>query len=138
MTDRLVFDGKQNAGVCGGYLGYKFGVGAESRNTPVEFPEGYALVTDGDEEWGANIHLLRTVGLSGGAQGLKDCIECNYYEGRHGCSPKNSGTFACCQDKSFCPVSGDVSGTKTYFLQYVHFNYLAAVVHNMCFSSQYL
>ena len=67
----LIFDGKGNSGVCGGYLGYKFGVGAECRGTPTVFPEPYALVTDGTETWGANIHLLRTVDLANGDAGTR-------------------------------------------------------------------
>ena len=57
----LVYDGRKNSGVCGGYLVYKFGVGAECRGTPTVFPAPYALTAEGTETWGANIHLLRTV-----------------------------------------------------------------------------
>ena len=70
----LVFNGKGNAGVCGGYLSYVFGVGAESRGTTTTYPHPYALVLKGDEKWGANIHLLRTVNI----KNIKNCIECGY------------------------------------------------------------
>merc|ERR1712096_188201 len=112
----LVFDGKGNAGVCGGYLGYKFGVGAECRNTPVAYPDGYGVVLDGTETWGANIHLLRTQGLSNGEQGVKECIECWYAKGK-GCKQAQSGTFACYGDKSFCPTTSRLE-KKDYYLRY--------------------
>ena len=38
----LVF-GPPNQGVCGGYLDYSFGVGAESRGTGVSFPDPHAV-----------------------------------------------------------------------------------------------
>lgn len=113
----LIFDGIGNAGVCGDYLSYIFGVGAESRNTPVVFPKGYGHHTTGTERWTANIHLLRTVDLVNGPQGVKDCIECNYYPGR-GCNPSDSGHFACCGDGSFCAINGTTTATKNYYLEY--------------------
>jgi len=114
----LVFDGKGNAGVCDNYLQYKFGVGAESRNSPVHYAEGYGLVLDGTEKWGANIHLLRTVDLDGGSLGVKHCIECHWAE-QKGCKPEMSGTFACCGDGSFCKVKKETTAqAKTYYLRY--------------------
>ena len=111
----LVFNGRGNAGVCGGYLSYVFGVGAESRDSPVEFPENYGLVLNGSEEWGANIHLLRTVNT----MNVKNCIEC-VYTPEKGCAKEQSGKFACCGDGSYCQLTkdGNRSETKTYFLQY--------------------
>ena len=72
----LVYDGRLNSGLCGGYLAYKFGVGAECRGTPTVFPAPYALTAEGTEKWGANIHLLRTVDLVD--DDVKSCIECAY------------------------------------------------------------
>jgi hypothetical protein len=115
----LVFDGKGNAGVCDNYLQYKFGVGAESRNSPVHYAEGYGLVLDGTETWGANIHLLRTVDLDGGALGIKHCIECHWAE-QKGCKPEQSGEFACCGDGSFCKAKKETTAhAKTYYLRWV-------------------
>lgn len=72
---RLFFDGKGNGGVCPG-LNYKFGVGAESRNSPIVFPSPYVLATDGTERWTANIHLIRTQNIDP-KWGLQHCIECH-------------------------------------------------------------
>ncbi len=102
----LVFDGLGNRGVCGGYLSYQFGVGAESRKTKTEFPEGYALVTTGEERWGANIHVLRTTNVPD----VQSCIECHCAQG--------GGGFQCCPDGSFCPTGSNPSPTRTYYLEY--------------------
>jgi hypothetical protein len=126
LVNALVFDGSPssksgNAGVCGGYLSYIFGVGAESRNSPMEYPDGYGYQMKGTEQWGANIHLLRTVDIEGGAQGTKDCIECKYWEGRSpGCHEDESGLFACCGDGTFCKTTakGKFGAAKTYYLRY--------------------
>lgn len=116
----LVFNSQGNRGVCGGFLTYIFGVGQESRRTPVAFPDGTGYLAQGDWRWTANIHLLRTQGLRadyGESQAVKDCIECSYHVGK-GCRPHETGTFACCQDHSFCPVDGSVGGRKNYYLSY--------------------
>lgn len=115
-----------NDGICGGMLGYTFGVGAESRNTAVQYPDGYGLHTDGSQLWTTNIHLFRTQGLKVGhrgnySQALKECIECFYApEGGkgHGCTTQWSGTFQCCFDGSHCPTDGSVSDKKDYFFKY--------------------
>merc|ERR1712032_781648 len=39
---------------------YVFGVGSESRNSPVNLPIGHGYVVEDGAKWGANIHLLRT------------------------------------------------------------------------------
>ena len=57
-------------------LRYIFGVGAESRGTPVNFPEPYAYIAHGNETWTANIHLLRTQELNTTAFSTKACVEC--------------------------------------------------------------
>ena len=122
----LVFDDTSgvpsgNAGVCGGFLAYIFGVGAESRNSPMQYPEGYGYKMKGHERWGANIHLLRTVDIADGPQGIKDCIECKWYLGRQqGCTIEKSGSFACCGDGTFCKTTpaGKHGQAKTYFLRY--------------------
>lgn len=103
----LIFDGFGNAGVCGGYLGYKFGVGAESRNTDTTFPDGYAMITSGKERWGANIHVLRTDGVPD----VKSCIECHCEGG--------GGNFGCCPDGSFCDTTKGIDhAPREYFLEY--------------------
>ena len=97
---------------------------------PPLFPPSQHAVTTGDEEWSANIHLLRTVGLANGAQGTRDCIECAYAKSK-GCHPDQTGLFACCGDGSFCAVEKQqnsssttttttevAAAAKTYFLRY--------------------
>jgi hypothetical protein len=116
----LVFNSQGNRGVCGGFLQYIFGVGQESRGTPVVFPDGSGYRALGSLEWTANIHLLRTEGLrvdTNKSQALKDCIECGYAPGKD-CWPWDSGTFACCGDASYCPTDGTVKDTKNYYLTY--------------------
>jgi hypothetical protein len=114
----LVFNNIGNLGVCGGYLSYIFGVGAESRNSPVVYPDGYGVVLTGKEKWGANIHLLRTVNTNN----TKNCIECAYdpVKKSEQCDESTSGLFACCVDGSFCALNeqGDRTKTKRYALQY--------------------
>lgn len=121
-----------NLGVCGDWLNYSFGVGAESRTSPVVLPEGHGYVVDSrrakDNHWTLNLHALRTEGLrkSGSpatqAQAVKDCIECNYAAEKEKickyCTNWTSGTFQCCLDGNICPTDGSVSGTKNYALQY--------------------
>ena len=149
----LVFNSRSNEGMCqpfpsnSGFLRYVFGVGAESRGTPVQFPAPYAYVTTGAETWNANIHLLRTTDLlpavsTGGQEGAgsggysyggyKGCAEClwsPFKEQRSfgACQQQNSGTFACCQTGSFCETNttaaaggGGAAGNtkKTYYLSY--------------------
>merc|ERR550532_745132 len=119
----LIFnDNRPNLGVCGGYLKYNFGIGAESRGTPVEFPDGYGWVSDSSDVWGANIHILRTVDLkvnTNSSQALKECIECWPGQGKPAC---HTASFACCTDGSFCPTNGVVQNTKNYYFQYtVHY-----------------
>mmetsp|Transcript_58663 Transcript_58663/g.132693 ORF Transcript_58663/g.132693 Transcript_58663/m.132693 type:complete len:389 (+) Transcript_58663:32-1198(+) len=116
----LIFNSQGNRGVCGGYLSYIFGVGQECRNTPVVFPAGTGYVAKGSFPWFANIHLLRTQGLhvdTNMSQAVKDCIECSYTPEK-GCSPEESGMFACCGDGSRCPVDSNQLPVKNYYLSY--------------------
>jgi hypothetical protein len=78
-------------------FGYVFGVGAESRDTLTAFPPGYGYKVKDGTVWGANIHLLHTQGLTGGQQGIKECIECwaTPFRQRHGCEPSRNGSFGC-------------------------------------------
>merc|ERR1712241_1382031 len=111
---------RQNQGVCGGYLSYTFGVGAETRGTPVKFPQGFGWVADPDMEWTANIHILRTQALTvetNYSQAIKECIECWYAPGK-GCREDQSGQFDCCQDGSACPTDGSITGKKNYYFSY--------------------
>jgi hypothetical protein len=65
--------------------------------------------------WGANIHLLHTQGLSGGEQGVKECIECwAGPEKSCGTSSRANGSFACCQSGS-CPVAPGGDGVPTEY-----------------------
>lgn len=51
--------------LCHGPMSYNFGIGAESRNRPSTIPAGFGFMVDEGEVWGANLHLLHTVDLSG-------------------------------------------------------------------------
>jgi len=114
----LIFnEQKPNLGVCGGYLKYNFGIGAESRGTPVEYPSGYGWRASSSDTWGMNLHILRTQGLkvtTNHSQAVKQCIECWPDTGKS-CS---TAGFDCCQDGSYCPVDGSVTGTRDYYFQY--------------------
>lgn len=132
-----------NDGVCGGYLKYVFGVGAETRKTPYNFPEfngdKYGWFTNqAKQPWTANIHVLRTVDIDP-EWGLKGCIEC------HGPTKwcKKTGGFECCPDRSFCPTTENPSPAKQYYFRYkVKFvpqseakqaaNYILDVSHPKC------
>lgn len=105
---------------------YVFGVGAESRRTPVRMPDGYGFVADNADTWGANIHLLRTEYLEGdAARAAKECNECYYAPGK-GCFPAQNGTFNCCGDTgrhvdpyNRCPVAADApNASVSYQLRY--------------------
>ena len=108
---------------------YVFGIGAESRNTPVHFPEGqgYHIYNADENQWGANIHLLHTVDLEGDtpASAAKHCNECYYAPGKGpDCTVAHNGTFACCGDRCYsgvckCPTKPGTKMIPTdYYLQY--------------------
>jgi len=102
---------------------YVFGIGAESRNNPVDFPPGFGYVVIDGTTWGANIHLLRTVGLSGDQhKAAKECNECYYGPEKH-CTPAQNGSFACCGERdtlgvSKCSTVSNPPPPKTYRLRY--------------------
>jgi len=113
---------KPNSGVCGGFLRYIFGVGAETRNTAYDFPQFngdiYGWLTEAERDrWTANIHVLRTVNIDPEQGGLKGCIEC------HGPNKwcKTKGGFECCPNKARCPTvttGGPSDDAKSYFFRY--------------------
>ena len=94
---------------------YVFGVGAESRKTPTVIPQGYGYHVQNGTVWGANIHVLHTQNIAGGAQGVKECIEC-WAGPRKACGldPKQNGSFACCQSGT-CPVVPGKDRTPTEY-----------------------
>jgi hypothetical protein len=51
--------------LCPNGVQYVFGIGAESRRTPVRFPSGWGYIVPKEDKWAANIHLLHTVDLEG-------------------------------------------------------------------------
>jgi hypothetical protein len=98
-------------------------------------------------EWGGNIHVLRTEGLahdapgmvavhdivggaSADAQAAKQCNECFYAVGKGPkCFPSENGTFNCCGDNCFdgsckCPTTanatemGEISYSLSYTIKY--------------------
>jgi hypothetical protein len=65
--------------------------------------DGYGYKVLNGTVWGANIHMLHTVDIKGGAQGTKECIECWAGEGKR-CDARANGSFACCHSDSHCPT----------------------------------
>jgi len=96
-----------NAGFCdyearyGGYLklSYLFGVGSESRNTPIKFDSPYGLVVNDSDQWWVDLHaidLRDTVDPLG-------CRECLCAE--TGVVPRSKGYIGgltCCKDGTRC------------------------------------
>jgi hypothetical protein len=117
---------------CKGSIEYVFGIGAESRHSPVSFSPGFGYHVANGTYWGANIHLLRTEGLAGDNpyRAAKECIECYYSPGKgEGCTPAYNGTFRCCGEfnnataaKSSCTVGPNPPAARDYQLRYT-FNY---------------
>lgn len=116
--------------LCPGGPNYVFGIGAESRGSPVRLPAGHGYHVTAGDLWGGNIHLLHTQDLKVPAGGdkwtaIKECNEC-YYAPNKGpeCTPAANGTFQCCGDKCYdgscsCPTAGTMPQTpSTYYLRY--------------------
>ena len=125
--------------LCRNGLNYVFGIGAESRNSPVEFPAGYGYTVSSakDNQFGGNIHILRTehlaedavgmvpVGQGGAAGAAKQCNECYYALGKgKECTLEQNGTFFCCGDNCYdgscrCPTkAGTPMVPVNFYLQY--------------------
>ena len=117
---------------CKNSIEYVFGIGAESRHSPVSFSPGFGYHVANGTYWGANIHLLRTEGLAGDNpyRAAKECIECYYSPGKgEGCTPAYNGTFRCCGElnnrtaaNSSCAVGPNPPAARDYQLRYT-FNY---------------
>ena len=121
--------------LCDGNIEYVFGIGAESRNSPVTFPPGFGYVVPARTRWGANIHLLRTEGLAGDNphRAAKECNECYWAPGKgHECTPAKNGTFQCCGEgrdaaaTMRCATVADPPAARSYQLRYT-LNYTAEV-----------
>eukprot|EP01013_Petalomonas_cantuscygni_P023635 TRINITY_DN4511_c0_g1_i1.p1 TRINITY_DN4511_c0_g1~~TRINITY_DN4511_c0_g1_i1.p1 ORF type:complete len:443 (+),score=84.45 TRINITY_DN4511_c0_g1_i1:104-1432(+) len=119
----IIFNGKHNNSQCSD-LTYVFGVGAESRGTPVRYPAPYGFFADGTEHWTANIHLLRTQNLDSAAGGVKGCIECVWTAEKQAqnqyCTPEESGNFVCCWDGMQCATEPGARNVAPidYYLRY--------------------
>lgn len=119
---------------CKGSIEYTFGIGAESRNSPVRFPPGFGYHVPNGTHWSANIHLLRSEGLAGENpfKATKECNECYYSPGKgQGCTPEYNGTFNCCgeadaEGKMRCAISPNPPPARDYRLRYT-FNYTEEV-----------
>jgi len=103
-----------NAGPCSS-LGFAVGVGAETRGTPINFPDGYGVKIVPGETWLASIHVIRTNYV----ENVKHCIECHCPGG-----PTQGGGIQCCpttqQTNISCPITSGAPDTfKDYFLKYV-------------------
>jgi hypothetical protein len=110
---------------------YYWGYGAEMRGMDYVVPDGYAMKRIGASgKCGLNMHFIRVEDLklewdgfnnpdgSWGAA-VKNCAECGWAPGRAvECEKPLDGTFACCFTKSRCPNNGNITGAKSYRLQY--------------------
>jgi hypothetical protein len=108
--------------LCQGAMNFNFGIGAESRLRPTAIPAGFGYSVEDGEVWGANIHLLHTVNLTGSA---KECNECWYAPNKGPrCSKSKNGTFDCCGElcspgECKCPtVEGAPTKASDYYLRY--------------------
>merc|ERR1712166_622147 len=113
----IINNGRGNAGPCD-TLSFVMGVGAESRNSPTVFGDGYGLECNGKEDWTANIHVLNTKNDQYCVENVKACIECD--------CPLNGGAgVSCCPDKGVCagvtPWADCLaeSAKQNFYLQYV-------------------
>lgn len=108
---------KLNPACVNSPIQYFVGVGAETRNAPTIFPDGYGHYVH-NYTIGSNIHLLRTTDLLDDVNGQKECAECWYDEYKN-CLPQQNGTFSCCFSDSMCKVKPDADkSVKVYYLQY--------------------
>lgn len=108
----VYYEGSTGADVCGGAnldsRDSLWDVGAESRGTRTFFPDGFGYRITANQTWSANIHLIRTDGVSN----VKRCIECSV--------PEGGGSEDHCGDGVICPggsVDLNVSAAD-YFVQY--------------------
>jgi len=96
---------KPSSGYTVPCIGYEFGVGGESRNSPVIFGD-YALPSYAGEWWTANIHILRIDDVPD----VQRCIECWASDG-------STGGINYCPDGSFCETNS-TAAAKNYYLRY--------------------
>ena len=77
---------------------------------------GYAIVLEGDEVFGADLHFIRTTHVPGSV--LQDCIECRCVDADPPLHPK--GQVSCCPDGTQCygMANSTLHDAKDYFLQY--------------------
>eukprot|EP00992_Anisonema_acinus_P000469 TRINITY_DN10165_c0_g1_i1.p1 TRINITY_DN10165_c0_g1~~TRINITY_DN10165_c0_g1_i1.p1 ORF type:complete len:580 (+),score=142.78 TRINITY_DN10165_c0_g1_i1:48-1742(+) len=103
-----------NAGPCGGGVKNVWGIGAEYRYQPYEYPAPYGIVTTGKERWSVVLHLIRTTNVPD----VQACIECTCPDSKPPQQPK--GGVACCPDRSMCfgMENSTLEDTKTYYLAY--------------------
>jgi hypothetical protein len=133
----IVMDNSHRNLLCPYGPNYVFGIGAESRDTPVHFPKGHGYFVKAGDQWGANIHLLRTDAgkyLKGDTphSAVQQCNECFYAPSKGaGCSPQKNGTFQCCGENCYdgscsCPTTpaAKTVPATTYYLRYeVNYTY---------------
>lgn len=104
-----------SGGFCSN-LANVWGIGAELRGVTYRYPKGYAIVLDGEEVFGANLHFIRTTNVP--TSMLQDCIECRCVDSDPPLHPK--GQVSCCPDATQCYGMGNstLHDAKDYYLQY--------------------
>ena len=82
------------------------------------YPKPYAIVLNGLEQFGVNLHLIRTTNVPGGGGGIQECIECRCPDSNPPLHPK--GMVGCCGDGTQCygMENSTLEDTKNYYLQY--------------------
>jgi len=113
----VIGNGKGNGGPCP-TLPFVLGIGAEAKNTPTTFGEGFGLYSDDTDTWSGNIHVINTINQKGSlpaVESIKTCIECN--------CPFGGGGVSCCPDGGTCAginpeVVKQPGGDRTFYLQY--------------------
>eukprot|EP00005_Dracoamoeba_jomungandri_P000086 CAMPEP_0174251646 /NCGR_PEP_ID=MMETSP0439-20130205/1393_1 /TAXON_ID=0 /ORGANISM="Stereomyxa ramosa, Strain Chinc5" /LENGTH=567 /DNA_ID=CAMNT_0015332007 /DNA_START=11 /DNA_END=1714 /DNA_ORIENTATION=- len=103
----------QNKGLCVN-LPNIWGIGAELVHTQYDYPDPYAIVTEGNEVWTTNLHFIRTTNVPD----VQMCIECHCADANLPTEPH--GSIDCCPDRSMCwgMENSTIEDSKEYFLQY--------------------
>jgi len=93
-----------------------WGIGAELRGLTYYYPSPFAIILEGTETFGANLHFIRTSNVP--KDGVQQCIECECLDSNP--PLHNKGTVSCCPDGDQCygMQNSTIQDGKDYFLQY--------------------